>query len=111
MLALTRKKGESIIIGDDVEVVVLGVQGEQVKLGIIAPKAVSVHRREIYRQIQWENQEAARTLNVMSLEELIRVPIRKLENEREIANASGEFRAKFENFENGTGSGSAWVRE
>jgi len=73
MLALTRKKGESIIIGDDVEVVVLGTQGEHVKLGIIAPKAVSVHRREIYRQIQRENEEAARTLNVRSFWDMIRI--------------------------------------
>ena len=59
MLALTRKKGESIIIGDNVEVVILGIQGEQVKLGFIAPKSISVHRKEIYEQIQVENQAAA----------------------------------------------------
>ena len=80
MLALTRKKGESIVIGDDVEVVVLGTQGEHVKLGIIAPKSVSVHRREIYRQIQWENREAARTLNVRSFEEIRNARARKEEN-------------------------------
>ena len=58
MLALTRKKGESIIIGDDVEIVVLGMTGEQVRLGIIAPKSVTIHRKEIYEQIRSENQEA-----------------------------------------------------
>jgi carbon storage regulator len=60
MLALTRKKGETIIIGDNVEVVVLSVSGEQVKLGIVAPREVSVHRKEIYEQIQNENKTAAR---------------------------------------------------
>ena len=58
MLALTRKKGESIMIGDSIEVVVLGITGEQTRLGIIAPKSVSVHRKEIYEQIQIENKEA-----------------------------------------------------
>lgn len=59
MLALTRKKGESIMVGDNVEVIVLGVQNEQVKLGISAPKTVSIHRKEIYTQIQDENKKAA----------------------------------------------------
>jgi carbon storage regulator len=72
MLALTRKKGESIIIGDQVEVVVLGIQGEQVKLGIIAPKNVSVHRKEIYEQILTENKEASSSINVKALNELKR---------------------------------------
>lgn len=67
MLALTRKRGESIIIGDDVELVVLGIQGEQVKLGIIAPKHISVHRKEIYEQILFENQEASSHINVQAL--------------------------------------------
>ena len=59
MLALTRKKGESIMIADNIEIVVLSVSGEQVKLGILAPKHISVHRKEIFEQIQRENQEAA----------------------------------------------------
>ena len=70
MLALTRKKGESIIIGDDVEVVVLSIQGEQIKLGIVAPKSVSVHRKEIYEQIQSENKEASSNINVDALKGL-----------------------------------------
>lgn len=69
MLALTRKKGESIIIGDNVEVVVISVAGEQVKLGIMAPKNVLVYRKEIYRQIQDENKKAA-SPNVKGLSEL-----------------------------------------
>ncbi len=59
MLALTRKKGESIIIGDNVEVVILGVTGDQVKIGIHAPKEISVHRKEIYEQIKAENSKAS----------------------------------------------------
>ncbi len=64
MLALTRKKGTSIMIGNDIEVTILGIQGEQVKLGIVAPKNVSVHRKEIFLQIQQENAEAAKNSNV-----------------------------------------------
>ena len=58
MLALTRKKGESIIVGDNIEIVVLGITGEQVRLGILAPKNVTVHRKEIFEQIRNENKEA-----------------------------------------------------
>jgi len=58
MLALTRKKGESIVVGSNIEVVVLGITGEQVRLGIVAPKNIPVHRKEIFEQIQNENQEA-----------------------------------------------------
>ena len=61
MLALTRKKGETIKIGDNIEVVILNVQGDQVKLGIIAPKSVPVFRTELLLQIQEENKEAAIT--------------------------------------------------
>ena len=60
MLVLTRKVHQSIIIGDDVEVVVLEVRGEQVRLGIRAPKDVAVHRKEIYEQIHEENVEATK---------------------------------------------------
>lgn len=67
MLALTRKKGESIIVGDNIEIVVLGIVGEQVRLGIIAPKSIPVHRKEIYEQIQSENQEAMHNINVRAL--------------------------------------------
>ena len=54
MLILSRKIGESIMIGDDVEVKVLGVTGKQVKIGVAAPENVSVHRDEIYERIQAE---------------------------------------------------------
>lgn len=59
MLVLTRKVNQSIVIGNDIEVVVLEVRGEQVRLGIKAPKSVAVHRKEIFEQIQDENQAAA----------------------------------------------------
>lgn len=59
MLVLTRKLHQSIVIGDQIEVVVLEVRGEQVRLGIKAPKDVTVHRKEIYEQIQEENKSSA----------------------------------------------------
>lgn len=59
MLVLTRKVNQSIIIGDDIEVVVLEVRGEQIRLGIRAPRDVVVHRKEIYDQIQEENKAAS----------------------------------------------------
>ena len=51
MLILTRKVGESVLIGDDISITVLSVRGNQVKLGVQAPKEVSVHREEIYHRI------------------------------------------------------------
>jgi carbon storage regulator len=55
MLVLARRLNESIIIGDDIEVVVIDIKGDQVKLGIRAPKRITVHRKEIYEEIQQEN--------------------------------------------------------
>ena len=52
MLILTRKVGESVLIGDDISITVLSVRGNQVKLGVEAPKEVSVHREEIYQRIK-----------------------------------------------------------
>jgi carbon storage regulator len=57
MLILTRRVGETVVIGDDVDVTVLGVKGNQVRLGVKAPREVSVHREEIYKRIKDEEQE------------------------------------------------------
>ncbi|MCM1157896.1 MAG: carbon storage regulator CsrA [Bacteroidales bacterium] len=59
MLALSRKTNESIMIGNDIEVTILEIKGEQVKLGIKAPKSVPVYREEVYEQIREANKEAA----------------------------------------------------
>ncbi|HLK15411.1 MAG TPA: carbon storage regulator CsrA [Fimbriimonadaceae bacterium] len=59
MLVLTRKVHQSIVIGEGIEVVVLEVRGEQVRLGIRAPKDVTVHRKEVYQQIHEENRSAS----------------------------------------------------
>jgi carbon storage regulator len=59
MLTLSRKINESIMIGNDIEITILDVKGDQVKIGISAPKSVPVYRKEIYVQIQDANKEAA----------------------------------------------------
>lgn len=55
MLVLTRKRDESIIIGDNIIITVIGIRGDKVRLGIEAPKEVSIHRKEVYEAIQREN--------------------------------------------------------
>jgi len=62
LLILTRKLGESITIGDDIKVSILGVRGRQVRLGIDAPNNVVVHREEIYVKIQAENRKASKSI-------------------------------------------------
>jgi carbon storage regulator len=59
MLILTRKLGESIAIGDDIKITFLDIKGKQLRIGIEAPKQVSVHRNEIYKAIQEQNLQAA----------------------------------------------------
>ena len=56
MLALTRKKGESLVVNNNIEITVLEIRGDQIKIGISAPKNVPVYRKEVYLQIQKENE-------------------------------------------------------
>lgn len=79
MLVLTRKKGESIMIGDQIEVVILGSEGDSVKIGIKAPKQVQVYRSEIYEMIQQTNREA--TKSVVSLDKLSQWAKKSVKNE------------------------------
>ena len=60
MLVLSRQKDESIMIGDDVEITIVDIRGNKVRLGITAPKTIPVHRREVYEAIQCEKSEKKR---------------------------------------------------
>lgn len=71
MLALSRKKKEAIIINNNIEVTILEVKGEQVKIGISAPKEVSVYRKEVYLQIQEANKEATDSTGMEALKNLL----------------------------------------
>lgn len=71
MLALSRKEGESIVIGNNIEITILEVKGDQVKLGIAAPKSIPVYRKEIYTQIQEANRETVANLDMESLKKLL----------------------------------------
>lgn len=74
MLALTRKKGESLVINNNIEVTILEIRGDQIKLGISAPRDVSIYRKEVYLQIQEENKAALETNNCRSTEKFILKP-------------------------------------
>ena len=58
MLALTRKKGEALVINNNIEITILEIRGDQIKIGITAPKDVPIYRKEVYLQIQEENKDA-----------------------------------------------------
>lgn len=70
MLALTRRKGEALVINNNVEITILEVKGDQVKLGIAAPKEVPVYRKEVYLQIQEANKEAMQVSGLDALKDL-----------------------------------------
>ncbi|MCI8337511.1 MAG: carbon storage regulator CsrA [Lachnospiraceae bacterium] len=67
MLALARKMNQSIMIGNDIEITLLEIKGDQVKLGITAPKSVPIYRKEIYAQIQEENKSAGQAVDLAQL--------------------------------------------
>jgi carbon storage regulator len=75
MLVLSRQRDESIVIGDNIVVTVVDVRGDKVRLGIEAPREVSVHRREVYEAIQRENQQASKI---------------RLDDARQIGNSSAD---------------------
>jgi len=71
MLALTRKKGESLVINNNIEITILEIRGDQIKIGISAPKDVPIYRKEVYDQIQEENQIALQADNMKALKDLL----------------------------------------
>lgn len=71
MLALSRKKNEALIVNNNIEITVLEIKGEQVKLGISAPREVPVYRKEVYVQIQEANKEAMSAEGLESLHDLL----------------------------------------
>lgn len=72
MLALSRKKDEAIIIDNEIEIKIIEIKGEQVKLGISAPKTVPIYRKEVYVQIEEANKEAANSVaDMKTLENLL----------------------------------------
>ena len=70
MLALSRQKGEALVINNNIEVTVLEIKGDQVKLGISAPKEVPIYRKEVYVQIQEANKESMNIENAEALKDL-----------------------------------------
>ena len=71
MLALSRKKNEAIIINNNMEITVLDIRGDQIKLGISAPKEIPIYRKEVYIQIQNENKEATDVSGIEELKKLL----------------------------------------
>lgn len=77
MLALARKINQSIVIGNDIEITLLEIKGDQIKLGINAPKSIPIYRKEIYDQIQAENKKAAQAnVDINSLKNLFTANIK-----------------------------------
>lgn len=70
MLALSRKKDEAVIINDYIEITIIEIKGDQVKIGISAPKSVPIYRKEVYMQIQNANKEAAQSVDIKNIKEL-----------------------------------------
>ena len=70
MLALSRKKDEAIIINDNIEIKILEIKGDQIKIGISAPKSVPIYRKEVFAQIQEANKEALESVDMEKLKKL-----------------------------------------
>ena len=70
MLALSRKKDEAIIINDNIEVKILEIKGDQIKIGVSAPKSVPIYRKEVFTQIQEANKEASQSVDMEKLKML-----------------------------------------
>ena len=71
MLALSRKKNEAIVINNNIEITVLDIRGDQIKLGISVPKDIPIYRKEVYIQIQNENRQATDTAGIDALKKLL----------------------------------------
>ena len=71
MLALTRKKGESIVINNNIEISILEVRGDQIKIDITAPKDVPIYRKEVYKQIQEENRASVSAEGLEALKKML----------------------------------------
>ena len=71
MLALTRKKGESLVINNNIEILILEVRGDQIKIGITAPKDVPIYRKEVYKQIQEENRASVSAEGLEALKKML----------------------------------------
>ena len=71
MLALSRRKNEAIVINNNIEITVLDIRGDQIKLGISAPKEIPIYRKEVYIQIQNENKEATDVAGIEALKKLL----------------------------------------
>lgn len=71
MLALTRKKGESLVINNNIEITILEIRGDQIKIGVDAPKDVPIYRKEVYLQIQSENAAAIDNDGLEALKNLL----------------------------------------
>lgn len=72
MLALSRKKDEAIVINDDIEIKIIEIKGDQVKIGISAPKSVPIYRKEVYVQIQEANKAAANSVDADILKNIFK---------------------------------------
>ncbi len=72
VLALSRRKDEAIVINDNIEIKVIDIKGDQIKLGISAPKSVPIYRKEVYLQIQDSNKESVASIDVNSLKNLLK---------------------------------------